>query len=232
MLLVVWWSWNYTTWVTNELDPESIVVRLLLIGLMLRQLPDGGGDPGGVRRPRAAVRGRLRGDPGRPAHVPDVRRGGRGNGRARARRADPDLVHRRRRAVDRRRAGRRPDAHDPVADRAGDRLRRAAVHVLRARACAGCRCRPGTLETVALRRALPALRDPRAGRVDRRHRRDRRGRGARRRAARRLLGRLPRHRGDVVAVLQLRRGDRPAAARAGSRTARSWRATPTPTCTS
>ncbi|HET6548001.1 MAG TPA: low temperature requirement protein A [Solirubrobacter sp.] len=35
VLLVVWWSWNYTTWVTNELDPESIVVRLLLIGLML-----------------------------------------------------------------------------------------------------------------------------------------------------------------------------------------------------
>ena len=24
ILLVVWWSWNYTTWVTNELDPESI----------------------------------------------------------------------------------------------------------------------------------------------------------------------------------------------------------------
>ena len=35
VLLVVWWSWNYTTWVTNELDPESIVVRMLLIGLML-----------------------------------------------------------------------------------------------------------------------------------------------------------------------------------------------------
>ncbi|WP_028067738.1 low temperature requirement protein A [Solirubrobacter soli] len=35
VLLVVWWSWNYTTWVTNELDPEAIVVRLLLIGLML-----------------------------------------------------------------------------------------------------------------------------------------------------------------------------------------------------
>ena len=30
-LLVVWWAWNYTTWVTNELDPDSIVVRLLLI---------------------------------------------------------------------------------------------------------------------------------------------------------------------------------------------------------
>ena len=21
VLLVVWWAWNYTTWVTNELDP-------------------------------------------------------------------------------------------------------------------------------------------------------------------------------------------------------------------
>src|SRR3954465_8220147 len=35
LLLVVWWSWNYTTWVTNELDPESPVVRLLMIALML-----------------------------------------------------------------------------------------------------------------------------------------------------------------------------------------------------
>src|SRR5215218_658366 len=49
-LLVVWWSWNYTTWVTNELDPDSIVVRLLLIGLMLGSLlmaiaiPDAFGD--------------------------------------------------------------------------------------------------------------------------------------------------------------------------------------------
>jgi low temperature requirement protein LtrA len=38
VLLVVWWSWNYTTWVTNELDPQSIVVRLLLIALMLASL--------------------------------------------------------------------------------------------------------------------------------------------------------------------------------------------------
>jgi low temperature requirement protein LtrA len=38
VLLVVWWSWNYTTWVTNELDPDSIVVRLLLIALMLASL--------------------------------------------------------------------------------------------------------------------------------------------------------------------------------------------------
>ncbi len=37
-LLVVWWAWNYTTWVTNELDPDSIVVRIVLIGLMLGSL--------------------------------------------------------------------------------------------------------------------------------------------------------------------------------------------------
>jgi low temperature requirement protein LtrA len=35
VLLVVWWSWNYTTWVTNELDPDSLHVRGLLIALML-----------------------------------------------------------------------------------------------------------------------------------------------------------------------------------------------------
>ena len=35
LLLVVWWSWNYTAWVTNELDPESPVVRLVMIVLML-----------------------------------------------------------------------------------------------------------------------------------------------------------------------------------------------------
>ena len=38
VLLVVWWSWNYTTWVTNELDPGSIAVRLLLIALMLASM--------------------------------------------------------------------------------------------------------------------------------------------------------------------------------------------------
>jgi low temperature requirement protein LtrA len=38
VLLVVWWSWNYTTWVTNELDTESAVTRILLIILMLGSL--------------------------------------------------------------------------------------------------------------------------------------------------------------------------------------------------
>jgi low temperature requirement protein LtrA len=38
VLLAVWWAWNYTTWVTNELDPESTVVRLLILALMLASL--------------------------------------------------------------------------------------------------------------------------------------------------------------------------------------------------
>ncbi len=38
ILLAVWWSWNYTTWATNELDPESPVVRLVVIGVMLASL--------------------------------------------------------------------------------------------------------------------------------------------------------------------------------------------------
>lgn len=38
VLLAVWWSWNYTTWATNELNPETTPVRLLLIALMLGSL--------------------------------------------------------------------------------------------------------------------------------------------------------------------------------------------------
>ena len=38
ILLVVWWAWNYTTWVTNELDPESAVVRLLILAIMFASL--------------------------------------------------------------------------------------------------------------------------------------------------------------------------------------------------
>ena len=34
VLLAVYWSWNYTTWMTNELDTETIPVRLLLLSLM------------------------------------------------------------------------------------------------------------------------------------------------------------------------------------------------------
>src|SRR3954454_13519499 len=45
-LLVVWWAWNYTTWVTNELDPEAVVIRLLLVALGLASLLMAIGIPG------------------------------------------------------------------------------------------------------------------------------------------------------------------------------------------
>jgi low temperature requirement protein LtrA len=34
VLLVVWWSWNNTTWATNELNPDHAKVALLIIVLM------------------------------------------------------------------------------------------------------------------------------------------------------------------------------------------------------
>ena len=38
VLFAVYWSWNYTTWTTNELDTETVPVRLLLLSLMLVSL--------------------------------------------------------------------------------------------------------------------------------------------------------------------------------------------------
>ncbi len=38
LLLVVWWAWVYTTWMTNWFDPDSPVVRCLLITVMLASL--------------------------------------------------------------------------------------------------------------------------------------------------------------------------------------------------
>ena len=38
LLLVVWWAWSYTTWMTNWLDPDSGPVRLLLIAMMAASL--------------------------------------------------------------------------------------------------------------------------------------------------------------------------------------------------
>ena len=38
VLLVVWWAWNYTTWVTNVLDPEAVPVRLVVLGIMFASL--------------------------------------------------------------------------------------------------------------------------------------------------------------------------------------------------
>lgn len=38
VLLVIWWAWNYTTWVTNMLDPDAVVVRLLVLAIMFASL--------------------------------------------------------------------------------------------------------------------------------------------------------------------------------------------------
>ena len=37
-LLVVWWAWNYTVWVTSEVDLRPISVRLLFLAMMLASL--------------------------------------------------------------------------------------------------------------------------------------------------------------------------------------------------
>jgi low temperature requirement protein LtrA len=38
ILLVVWWSWNFTTWFTNELDPTETSVVALMLALMLASM--------------------------------------------------------------------------------------------------------------------------------------------------------------------------------------------------
>ncbi len=38
VLMVVWWAWMYTTWVTNELDPDTLPVRFLLLTIMMASL--------------------------------------------------------------------------------------------------------------------------------------------------------------------------------------------------
>ena len=38
ILLAVWWSWNYTTWATNELDTTAVPVRAMVIAVMLASL--------------------------------------------------------------------------------------------------------------------------------------------------------------------------------------------------
>ncbi|MBS1878381.1 MAG: low temperature requirement protein A [Actinobacteria bacterium] len=38
LLLVVWWAWIYTTWMTNWFDPDSVPVRVVLLAGMLASL--------------------------------------------------------------------------------------------------------------------------------------------------------------------------------------------------
>jgi low temperature requirement protein LtrA len=36
--LVVWWAWDYTTWVTSEVDPDPTPVRFLLLAMTFASL--------------------------------------------------------------------------------------------------------------------------------------------------------------------------------------------------
>ena len=188
-------------------------------------------DPGGVRRPRAAVRRRVRRDPGGPAHLPDVRHRGTRDDRARAVGPDPRVALRRRRALAGGRLRRRRGAHGAVARGPGDRLRRAARPLLGARPREARGGHVGGRDG-ALRRALPALPDHRARRDDRDHRSDDGRPGARHGTRCGARARLPLDRRALVALLRLRRPDRRAApgARGGAHEAGARRATRT--CTS
>src|SRR3954449_12251398 len=50
MLVALYWAWNYTTWMTNWFDPDTVPVRLVLVFVMLASLlmaiaiPKGFGD--------------------------------------------------------------------------------------------------------------------------------------------------------------------------------------------
>jgi low temperature requirement protein LtrA len=50
MLVAVYWAWNYTTWMTNWFDPDTVPIRLVLIFVMAASLlmavaiPEGFGD--------------------------------------------------------------------------------------------------------------------------------------------------------------------------------------------
>ena len=160
-LLVVWWAWNYTTWVTNELDPDSVVVRLLLIALMLASLllaiaiPQAFGD-----RALLFAGSYVAIQVGRHSFLTFVAAG--------------------RGTIERERAGRilawfvaagtlwlagafadGSATHGALARRAGDRLLRAARPLLDPRATAAQRRHLGRRDR-ALRRAVPALHDHRA----------------------------------------------------------------------
>ena len=83
VLLVVWWSWNYTTWATNELDPDATVVRRAADRgdagslLMSIAIPEAFGERGAALRRSPTWRSRSAGTAFLPSPRP---RGGRSSG--------------------------------------------------------------------------------------------------------------------------------------------------------
>ena len=186
----------------------------------VRQSRDGRRDPRGVRQPGTALRRRVRGDSGGKACVPHLRRGFARLARAATRRPHPHLVRRLGRVLARRCPRVGPGAHRAVARRTRDRLRGTSRPLPSARAAAA---RPVGLgrRDLALRGTLPALRDHRSRRVDRRHGCDDVRAAARPRADGRLRPRVPLDRGAVVAVLRLTSPRSPNGASSSRTTARS-----------
>src|SRR5215216_1950042 len=52
MLVALYWAWNYTTWMTNWFDPDTVPIRLVLVFVMAASLlmavaiPEGFGERG------------------------------------------------------------------------------------------------------------------------------------------------------------------------------------------
>ena len=171
LLLVVWWAWIYTTWMTNWFDPDAIAVRAVLILVALASLlmaiaiPDAFGERAvmfaasyaGLQIVRNAFAA-FASPPGSVHRENFV--------------ADPALVGRRRRTVGGRSVPTRRGPHRGVARCA----RRSTTQGPYAGYWVPCLGRVGTeawqIEALALRRALPAVRHHRPRRVDRHHRPD------------------------------------------------------------
>ena len=77
VLALLWWSWVGYAWLTSVVDPEEGAVRIVIFGAMAA-LPDRRAlRAGGLRRPRAGLRARLRRRAGRahrPLHARQPRR--------------------------------------------------------------------------------------------------------------------------------------------------------------
>jgi len=214
MLLAVWWSWNYTTWATNELDTSSPVVRVLIIALMLGSLlmsvaiPEAWGDRALLFAGAYVALNLIR------QSFLTFAAGERGSlHRLRASRILIWFCA----------SGVLWIAGALAEDSARTLLWLGALVVdysgpLVVYRVPGLRRVSHTdweVAVRALRRALPALRDHRARRVDRADRRDHLRPAARRRHDGRLRRRLPRQRGALVALLQPGRGRLAADAQAG-----------------
>ena len=98
LLLVVWWAWIYTTWMTNWFDPDTIAVRGDPDPRRAGKPPHGDSDSRRLRRTGGDVRRELRRAPDRAECVRGLRKPS-GERAPRELRADPRWSVARRRTV-------------------------------------------------------------------------------------------------------------------------------------